>query len=84
MLTLLCHRGALEPRARPTHFYRVDVTYNLFGEYTVVREWGRVGARGASTNVWYANLRDAILDADRACHRAKARGYALTETMVAA
>lgn len=46
MLTLLCHRVTDDATAAPTHFYRVDVTYNLFGEYTVMRAWGQVGSRG--------------------------------------
>lgn len=79
MLTLLCHRTAPDAQDVCTHFYRIEVSYNLFGEYTVIREWGRVGSRGAHMSVWFANLRDAILAADRACRRATARGYDLTE-----
>lgn len=79
MLTLLCHRVTEDANAVPTHFYRVDVTYNLFGEYTVIREWGQVGSRGRNVNAWFANLRDAILVADQFYRRATDRGYCLTE-----
>lgn len=79
MLTLLCYRTASDMQGIPTHFYRVEVNYNLFGEYTVIREWGRVGSRGCHVSAWFANLRDAVLAADRSCHRATARGYNLTE-----
>ncbi|WP_439562009.1 WGR domain-containing protein [Roseinatronobacter sp.] len=79
MLTLLCHRTAPDARDVLTHFYRVEVSYNLFGEYTVTREWGRVGSRGCHMSVWFANLRDAVLAADSAARRAATRGYDLTE-----
>lgn len=78
MLTLLCHRAAPDAHEMPTHFYRVDVTYNLFGEYTVIREWGRVGGRGRHMNAWFANLREAVLVAEQSYRRATARGYCLT------
>ncbi len=79
MLTLVCHRKAPEAGDTLTHFYRVEISYNLFGEYTVIREWGRVGTRGRHVSIWFANLREAVLVADHAVHRAAHRGYALTE-----
>ena len=39
MITLVHHHAE-----RPS-FYRVDVGYNLFGEYSVVREWGDKGQK---------------------------------------
>ena len=83
MLTLVCHRTAPDARNVPTHFYRVEISYNLFGEYTVIREWGRVGTRGHHVSVWFANLRDAVLVADRSVRRATGRGYDLTERLFA-
>lgn len=83
MLTLLCHRVTDDAAAAPTHFYRVDVTYNLFGEYTVERAWGPVGSRGRNVNSWFANLRDAITVADQSYRRATGRGYRLTEKVFA-
>ncbi len=83
MLTLLCHRVTEDAAAAPTHFYRVDVTYNLFGEYTVIRAWGQVGSRGRNVNTWFSNLRDAIIVADQSYRRATCRGYRLTEKFLA-
>ncbi|MFT4150835.1 MAG: WGR domain-containing protein [Paracoccaceae bacterium] len=63
------------PRAR---FYRVAVEYNLFGEYSVSREWGRRGAggrRGRERLSWFSNLRDACIAAERWRRRAERRGY---------
>ena len=56
-------------------FYRVEVSYNLFGEYSVLREWGARGRWGRSVVVWFSNLRDACLAAETWARKAKRRGY---------
>lgn len=71
MLTFLLTRTA-EPGTR---FYRVEVAYNLFGEYSVVREWGKKGRNGQHLLVWFSNLRDACTAAERWRKRAMRRGY---------
>ena len=73
MLNLLLHT----PTSR--RFYRVEVSDNLFGEYTVLREWGLQGQTGASCLRWFSNLRDAVHAAERFRRRAQRRGYALSE-----
>ncbi|MFC5739169.1 WGR domain-containing protein [Rhodobacter sp. 140A] len=77
MLTILLHRTPARA------FYRVEISDNLFGEYTVLREWGRGGrAAGARVN-WFSNLRDAVQAADRWRGRAISRGYRLSERRTA-
>lgn len=71
MLTFLLTNES-RPRAR---FYRVDIAYNLFGEYSVMREWGPKGSRGGQILVWFSNLREACLAAERWRKRALRRGY---------
>lgn len=61
--------------ARGGRFYRVEVADNLYGEYTVLREWGRRGCRGACRLAWFSNLRDACLAAERGLRRAERRGF---------
>lgn len=73
LLTFLMTRTA-RPGAR---FYRVEVAYNLFGEYSVVREWGPKGRRGQHLLVWFSNLREACIAAERWRKRAARRGYAM-------
>jgi predicted DNA-binding WGR domain protein len=58
------------------------VGYNLFGEYSVVREWGDSGRNGVHRIAWFSNLRDAAQAADRWHEGACARGYRLTERLV--
>lgn len=59
---------------RPT-YYRVAVEYNLFGEYSVMREWGPSGRPGAQMLHWFSNLREACLAAEHSRKRALRRGY---------
>lgn len=80
MLTILLRRDS----EGPARFYRVELAYNLFGEYSVLREWGLAGRNGASAGsrmvVWFSNLREACVAAERWRHRAQRRGYCpLTE-----
>lgn len=56
-------------------FYRVEVTDNLFGEYSVSREWGKCGRQGKQLLMWFSNIRDACLAADKWRLGAKRRGY---------
>jgi predicted DNA-binding WGR domain protein len=33
----------INPQKRMQHYYRMDVEPNLFGEWCLIREWGRIG-----------------------------------------
>lgn len=62
-------------------YYHVDIAYNLFGEYSVLREWGQRGRRGGLGGqrrvTWFSNLREACLAAERWQKRALHRGYCI-------
>lgn len=60
---------------RPGRFYRVEVSENLFGEYSVLREWGRAGRRARPLVTWFSNLRDAVVAAERWGRGAQRRGF---------
>lgn len=64
---------------RPGRFYRVEVAYNLFGEYSVLREWGAAGRGVRPLVVWFSNLREACLAAERWRRRAERRGFRMRE-----
>ncbi|WP_050527532.1 WGR domain-containing protein [Pseudorhodobacter aquimaris] len=69
----------LRNRKGHARYYRVDVAYNLFGEYSVLREWGMPGARCGNRKItWFSNLREACLAAEHLQSRASRRGYAQT------
>ncbi len=62
--------------ARNLHrYYRVTVLPTLFGEWAMVREWGRIGRRGGRMECWFTE-EEAALAAGREMAAAKhRRGY---------
>ena len=46
-------------------FYRLDVQQTLFGEWALVREWGRIGSGGT--------VRSAVFDSEEAGDAARIR-----------
>lgn len=73
MLNLILHTPNTQ------RFYRVEISDNLFGEYTVLREWGQHGRAGRQCLRWFSNLRDAVSVAETARRHAQMRGYRLSE-----
>ncbi|QPH54576.1 WGR domain-containing protein [Pontivivens ytuae] len=59
-------------RLRPT-FYRIEIARNLFGEFSVIREWGRIGGRPCARVDLFEGLLEASRAADRH-RRARMRG----------
>ena len=56
-------------------FYRMDIMPGLFGDWGLVREWGRIGRGGQVRTDWFASEAEAK-DARFELHMTKAkRGY---------
>lgn len=56
-------------------FYRMQMQPTLFGEVTLIREWGRIGQAGTCRKDHYVTAETALAALDR-LHRAKlSRGY---------
>jgi len=68
----ICYLHTTSPRPR---FYRVEIAANLFGEWSVLREWGVCGRRGSQRIALFSDLRTASKAADRARNRMLRRGY---------
>ena len=62
--------------SRVPRFYRVEIAMNLFGEVSVLREWGISRGPARAVIDIYGNLREASHAADRHRNRALGRGYA--------
>ena len=56
-------------------FYVVDVTPTLFGEWAVLREWGRRGSPGTMRLSSYQRRNDAGTAEQRTIKRRLQRGY---------
>lgn len=58
-------------------YYHVYITPTLFGEYAMVREWGRLGRRGGNRmESWFASKEDAIRSGQQMAETKRRRGYA--------
>lgn len=48
-----------DPAKNLARFYRLLVLPNLFGEWTLQREWGRIGQAGKVRNLHFPSQEDA-------------------------
>ncbi|WP_439402875.1 WGR domain-containing protein [Bradyrhizobium sp. DASA03068] len=65
--------GADENMAR---FYKIDVQPTLFGEWAVIRDWGRIGRGGTVCSTPCGTASEAEAARDRQWRIKEARGYA--------
>ena len=69
------HLTKIEPEANLHRFYRMEIVRGLFGDWGLMREWGRIGSGGQMRTDWFSSeaaARDARFD----LHMAKSkRGY---------
>lgn len=64
-----------DPEANLHRYYRMEIVPGLFGDWGLIREWGRIGWPGQMRTDWYAT-EAAAKDARFNLHMAKAkRGY---------
>ncbi|SFE71350.1 WGR domain-containing protein [Roseivivax sediminis] len=63
------------PEANLHRYYRMEIVPGLFGEWALVREWGRIGRSGQMRIDWF-NTEAEAKNARFELHMAKAkRGY---------
>ena len=58
-------------------FYRLSVHPNLFGEWTLFKEWGRIGRKGTMRLEWYATKDEAETILLTIENRKRRKGYSL-------
>lgn len=56
-------------------FYRIDVQPTLFGEFALVREWGRIGRGGQVRSTPFPTPAEAQAACDRQRRAKERRGY---------
>lgn len=54
----------IDPAKKMQRFYRLDIQPTLFGEYAVVREWGRIGQGGQVRSTPYPSPMEALAALD--------------------
>jgi len=65
----------LDPSRNIRRFYKLLLAPSLFGEWVVVREWGRIGAAGTTKADIFANPGEAVLFMQALVRKKKRRGY---------
>lgn len=65
------------PFKRQRRFYALSIDQTLFGEWCLIREWGRIGAAGGQKMVEYlASEGEALLALEKIKRAKNNRGYA--------
>ena len=65
----------IDQAKRRSRFYRFDVQPTMFGQWSLIREWGRIGSPGRIRIVVYPTLAAAEAALDRLRHAKEQRGY---------
>lgn len=63
--------GRIDPARNMARFYRLDVQPTLFGDWALVKEWGRIGSGGT--------VRSAVFDSEEAAEAARVRQQRVKE-----
>lgn len=63
------------PACNMHRFYVVHVAPSMFGNWTVVAEWGRIGSPGTVRRRSFATRAEAEAALDQLLRRKRARGY---------
>ena len=67
----------INPFKRQRRFYALGISQTLFGDWCLIREWGRIGSAGGQTKVDYLGSKQAAEAAMKRLKTAKnRRGYA--------
>ena len=60
-------------------FYAIHITQTIFGEWAVIKEWGRIGSPGTVREEWFDEESQAISKANSIVKRRVQRGYCLAQ-----
>lgn len=65
-----------DPARNMRRYYRVSVAPTLFGEFALVREWGRIGQRGGRRmECWFSSVEEALRCGEAMAESKRRRGY---------
>ena len=64
-----------DPRLNMRRFYRLSVARSLWGEWGVVRQWGRTGTQGQLRTDWHGEQEEAKAERTRIESAKRRRGY---------
>ena len=56
-------------------FYQVHVVPGIFDEWSLVREWGKIGASGTIRKDWFNTEEEAVVASQKIVNTQQKRGY---------
>lgn len=59
-------------------FYRLDIERDLFGGFLLMKQWGRIGARGRIMAKRFESEAPALAALQKQADRKRRRGYVVT------
>ena len=65
----------IDPIKNMARFYTLSIQPNLFGGYSLIRRWGRIGSRGQIKVKLFDNDQDAVKAHKFVTHSKLKRGY---------
>jgi predicted DNA-binding WGR domain protein len=69
------HMHRTDPTRNMARFYQISIEASLFGDWTVVRRWGRIGSRGRTQLEFCENVGEASIRIEQIVHAKHRRGY---------
>jgi predicted DNA-binding WGR domain protein len=69
----------VDPEQNQFRFYTIAVVQTLFGEWAVVREWGRLGQAGTVREIWFDTKEEARAVGIKLQKRKERRGYRIIQ-----
>lgn len=67
------------PDANKFRFYAIHVTKTIFGDWAIIREWGRIGSPGTVREEWFDDEHQAFSRANSIVQHRVRRGYCLLQ-----
>ena len=65
----------IDPTKHMHRFYRLDVQPDLFGNWCVICEWGRIGSTGQTRGIPFPTPQEAEAALDKQRRAKERRGY---------
>lgn len=69
------HLERHDPERDMARFYRLALAPTLFGEWALIREWGRIGSPGTVRETWYETEAIALAEQQKLLRKKLKRGY---------
>lgn len=80
-MTAAVHLTHVDPTKNMARFYALTIQPTLFGEWSLVREWGRIGQAGQVKATPYPSSTEAENALQRFQRQKERRGYAALHAM---